>query len=289
MAVVKELNNTRYGSFDSTGEAERTRAWVIYNVHPNGIDKNTVHVLYPPIPATGTPYDVGSALILDRYDIGLFEDGVSTVLVGIYTTSRIGRLPVPPAIAANGQISWTWRPQTVVVEIPYGRFDKFVDMANPTANFSAWTIQKVKVYEQRQIWTLRVSGAFVSQSALADGLALCGLQANKIHLIRGKSMRYIPGGANQIGTALEWEITHEWEFDPGSRTIPNPAPLDPGKFSMPPTLSIPSGGFIRAPFYRLEAYNAPNPKTTHPKYAAVLPYTFEDNGWQGLPGMPGSL
>lgn len=288
MAVI-EVNDTRSGSFDGGNEAERTRAFIVENVHPSSLEPGTLASLYPPIPSLNSPYADGSRLILDRYDIGLFGDERSAFVRCLYTTSKIGRLPVPPSTSVFGYTSWTWRVQDVNVEIPYGRFDKFVDMANPTANFEAWTIQRIKVTEQRQIWTLRVGGEFETEQDLVDGLAECGDQANKIHFIQGKSLRYIAGGANQIGNALEWEITHEWEYDPGTRTIENPAPGDVGKFFMPPTLSVPAGGFIRPPFYRLEAYNAPNPKTTPPKYAYILPFTFDDDGYLGLPGVPGSL
>lgn len=288
MAVI-EINDTRGGSFDGGNEAERTRLFIVQGVHPASLEPNTVASLYPPIPSLNSPYADGSRLILDRYDFALFTDGQSAAVRCLYTTSKIGRLPVPPSTSVFGYASWTWRWQEVNISIPYGRFDEFVDMANPSANFEAWTIHKQVVTEHRLIRTLRVGGTFDTMEDLVDGMNVCGDQANKIHVIGGQSVRYIAGSSQQIGNALEWEITHEWEYDKGTRTIENPAPTDPGKFFMPPTLTIPAGGFIRPPFYRLEAYNATNPKTTPPKYAYILPFTFDDDGYLGLPGVPGSL
>lgn len=285
MALIERFT-TLSGSLDGGGQAEARRLWVETDVPMAALDLSTPS-LYG-LPELNTPLFDGSGLFLDRYDKGPHADGLGSEITGIYTTNKFGRLPVAQRPQTVGFESWSWRPQSVEVAIPFGIKRTYEVNANDaTSRFDAWDIDTQTVTEQRQMFTLRVGGAFATQSEAFNAIALCAAQQNRIHTIQGKLYRYTTAYANQIGSAREWEIVHEWEYDGGTPGPPAPRIADPSRISMPPPVAG-SGGMIRLPFERLLAYGAADPKTTPPVFYGFYPFIFDALGWQTLPGV-GSL
>lgn len=285
--AVAQLLDTLVGSADAAGNAEARELWYLQDVLPAAFDKRNP-VTYG-LPDYNTALASDPSLILDRYDVEPLGDGASSRIVGVYTTNKFGRLTVPQRPQTQGFLSWSWRPQSVEVTIPFGLKRTYeVNAADATNTFDAWDIETLTVTEQRQIFTLRVGSAFLTKDDAYNAVAACASQQNKIHTIKGRQYRYTTSYANQIGSEKEWEIVHEWEYDAGTPTPPSPRIADPSKISMPPFVSG-SPSLIRLPFERLLAYSAANPKTTPPVFYGVWPFVFEPNGWQSLPGVPNPL
>lgn len=230
-----------------------------------------------------------------------------------YAVSQSGTLIEVVAIYTN---DW-YRPEvgvenvTRTTEITFAERVPTRTVNNVTVGSYVWRERKLNVQINAVRWSMKVR---VDKDEYLVSAAYVADQKGKIHKIKvgGSSGVSTPGGTDiyaqfDVGSVAQvtnslMEVTYSWLTDPGVKTLARPlatsnegavAPEDQVQLAWPgqyQTSGLPGDGneYVRAPFTTLLMLRRPAPVgqlfEPEPTFRSFRPFTFDQNGPQGLPG-----
>lgn len=276
--TVQEL--TRQSSADANAQATLTREFVVNVLPPEAA------LVAPGVPVPNEPHPGNPAAFVDNRSATPLGDGVSSRVSVVYSTDRRWRSPYKKPYPNDyaGIPMWEVSFQEVTVTYPFAiRQPREVPSASGPVRKLFWVLQEIDIREQRTIAQLRCT----TMGMDAAKIATIHNQINKIHLLpssNGVDYLFTSPTISQRDTNY-WDIRYTWIGDTGS-VLPSlalPSGFDPAKIALPPELD--ANGLIRYAHHSIRPIPSENPETTPPDFIQWCGYSYDNNGWMGLPGI----
>jgi hypothetical protein len=302
MSAFELMVGSREGATDSSKD-ERRRLFRVDVGNPDSA------LFDAGLPALGTVYPTPPGhdpnpffpLILDRYEVQQMGDGQNTVVTCIYTNDRRGRINPAPDRTKPAFTTWEITYQKTQIDFPsLLRYPLLVPGADVPATDTPTLDPKVhKITETLMVVNYSTVLQFVSR----DQINAVQLQNNRIHRMPDNRIWLFTAGDIRQTEKAAWEVTYTWTRDTGTTLFPNYLggeyqdfiDLGGGRELWSPTilsvdewsridagvLNDPTAVYLRSPFHVITYVVTSD---LEPQFYNFLPYRYDANGWQSLPG-----
>lgn len=288
-----ETTDTRGGARDSTNVRQSSRTFTVWGVQPHQIISNPTSILSDgasgvPLPDVGSTHPDDSILTLDRYETT--PSGNVVHVRAMY--SNDGRFTFPPISQPTSATydEWTIELLFETVDWPFAIPTRStITVGSQTGIVKGWEPASQLIQETRIVVTRRLT---IPRNLVGSAISAMATQNGNIHKIEGRYYLFNGGPSRPVSADL-YEIQYSWTFDRGTKVIE----IVGGSFvyGLPRSsqiLGLP-GLFIRPPYetllpgYVTEEDQDGTPPGERPPmtFDSLLPYVYDENGWQSLPGM----